>query len=1070
MSNRIMKKMIPVFIIIVIITNAIFPTYAAEETTETRTGEAESKETELEDSELSEEASEEFVLEASESMETDTEELELSEEASDRYSEIEEPEAVTTDIKESEEPEPEIETEENSEREELEETVTERETETEPETETVEDLQSVLDSLQEELERRVQENGYAVSGYIDAGFEADELSVNERQIVPYNLMNAGTHLPTAYSAVENGQVSSVKDQGSWGTCWAFSAISSAESSYKKLNGSEANLSESHLVNFFYDNSLNGPDGGLEGDGMIPLTTYKTMQGGNNAFTTFAMARWTGIADEALDNSLVYPVEESKNTKELNILSEYAYADALHMQNAYWINKNNQDEIKKSIMEYGSVSIYYKYNDYNDSAYVDVMLEEYGLEKYTGPAVYYYTSMPGDEGHAVSIVGWDDNFDRNQFAYTFINQQEILSFQKEPKLPQNNGAWLVKNSWGEDYGDDGYFWMSYEDASISETMFVFDFENADNYDHIYQYDGSAGVHYEGSDKGITAAAVYTVPAGGENDSQTIEAVGVGVASANTDYTVKLYTDLADRTVPDSGRLRRIAKGSTSFQGYYTIKLNRTLSLKSGETYAVVVSLQNGSVGGEAQSAIFIDQSYVNANAVRFEAAVNRGETFRKTGDSWSDAFDREDKGTYRIKAYSTDGDNGGNGEDDEDLPNPDEITWQTVKLSKLKISLDASSKTASYNGEAHKPTVSIEGLTEGEDFSVSYKNVVNAGTATVTVTGLANTKTGIQYEGTKTFRFTIKKAKIADTLLNYTDTYQYTGKPVTLDDLEVALKLNNGRYILKAGRDYTVSYANNIKAGINIATATIKATNINFSGSQKCKFTINPLSLEDIPNSAVTMLEYSPNGAKLKKIAFGDFVLNEGTDYKAKYTYSDKKKKAIGTTVDITVTGKNACSGTTKTFQNIVIQKADFSSCIVTPAELVFDVSKTKRTVKVKNYAGVTLKENRDYKLEWSKDERIGEEQTLIVVPLNRESYFGEKTVTYRVASNISKVNGITISDQKYNGVDPVEITAEDIIGLEEGDFAVISYKNNMKAGKATVVIEGKGKYYGKKTLRFQILD
>ncbi len=1087
MCHKTMLKLMSILMTCVIELNAFIPVYAAEKHVEIATEEMTSEEEQIEEAET--EFTEQKEIGQTE-IETETEfedtgiteiivsEMQESEtENKIGISEENELENKTEEIG----TETEIETEINGESE-FESTTNE---ESEIKTETDKSDQSLLDSLQKELEQRAQENGYVVSGYMDAGFEADRVSVSKRQASPYNLINADSKLPSVYSAVEKGQVSAIRDQGAWGTCWAFAAISSAESAYKRLNSREANLSESHLVNFFYHDSLNGLDGGLEGDGMIPLTSEKTMQGGNNAFTTFAMARWTGIADEALDSSLVYPVEESENTKELNISSEYAYADAVHMQNAYWINKSNHNEIKKAVMEHGSVGTYYLYSNYNDSAYVDVMLEKYGLEKYSGPAVYYYAPMPKEEGHAVSIVGWDDNFDRNNFAYTFFNQQEILAFHKEAALPENNGAWLIKNSWGEDYGDAGYFWLSYEDASLSETMYVFDFENADNYDHIFQYDGSAGVHYESSEEGITAAAVYTVPAGREGAIQTIEAIGVGIASVNTDYNIKIYTDLEDKTKPDSGILRRIVKGSTVFQGYYTIKLERTLSLKAGETFAVVVSLDNGNIGEENKSAIFIDQTYINANALKFKAAVHEGETFRKTGEYWADAFDRAEyqqdqnidgdvvyKGTYRIKAYSVDGDNGGNGEDDKEESGGADIEdiRQTIKLSKLKISLDSSSKTAVYNGEAHKPAVTIAGLTEGEDFNVSYKNVVNAGRATVIVTGLANTKTGIKYEGTKTLNFTIKKAKLADTSVYYTDTYYYKGKPITLDDLNVMLISENSNYVLKRDRDYTVSYKNNIKAGTNIATATIKATNINFSGTRKCSFTIHPFSLEDIPDTAVTSLEYSPNGAKLKYVIWGDIVLKEGIDYKAKYMYSDKKRKSIGSAVDIVITGKNACSGTMKTFKNVKIERADFSNCVITPAELVFDAAKTKRSIKVKNYAGVTLKENRDYRLEWSREEHIGQEQVLTIIPLNLEYYFGIKTVNYRTANNINKIKEITILDQVYNGVDPVEITAKDVIGLESGDFEVLSYKNNMKAGNATVVLQGMGKYYGKKTLRFRILE
>ena len=153
----------------------------------------------------------------------------------------------------------------------------------------------------------------------------------------------------------------------------------------------------------------------------------------------------GVDLAGMDSSLVYPLEESYRTKELKIDDQYAYQDVLHMQNAYWLNKNDLDSVKQAVMDKGAVSIYYKYSKNNDSRYVDTILEKYGQDKYSGPAVYYYQPMNDEEGHGVAIVGWDDNFDRNNFAYTFMNQQDILAFGGKPHLPKENGAWLVKNS-------------------------------------------------------------------------------------------------------------------------------------------------------------------------------------------------------------------------------------------------------------------------------------------------------------------------------------------------------------------------------------------------------------------------------------------------------------------------------------------------------------------------------------------------------------------------------------------------------------------------------------------------
>lgn len=75
------------------------------------------------------------------------------------------------------------------------------------------------------------------------------------------------------------------------------------------------------------------------------------------------------------------------------------------------------------------------------------------------------------GHAVMIVGWDDDYSKDNFATT--------------TKPSNNGAWLIRNSWG-DYFD--YFWMSYETYSLVDTVWVFDMSAEDGLDNNYQLDG------------------------------------------------------------------------------------------------------------------------------------------------------------------------------------------------------------------------------------------------------------------------------------------------------------------------------------------------------------------------------------------------------------------------------------------------------------------------------------------------------------------------------------------------------------------------------------------------------
>lgn len=94
---------------------------------------------------------------------------------------------------------------------------------------------------------------------------------------------------------------------------------------------------------------------------------------------------------------------------------------------------------------------------------------YGDDSYN----YYDTNRAGS-GHAIMIVGWDDNFSKDNFKYG--------------NKPAHDGAWLVRNSWG-DYKD--YFWMSYDTVSLLDTAWAFDFTGTDNYDNNYQLDGGIG---------------------------------------------------------------------------------------------------------------------------------------------------------------------------------------------------------------------------------------------------------------------------------------------------------------------------------------------------------------------------------------------------------------------------------------------------------------------------------------------------------------------------------------------------------------------------------------------------
>ncbi len=918
-------------------------------------------ESETEETDLNETASEN-ESELSESPVTESESTEsiTEEQVSETQEEIASTETVSENVTESE-------TESESESES--ETITELEAELETETNLIEEETNIEKpviteaELREELKRKMASDGFITSGYLDSGMEAE----------PLGYVKSYDSVPSQYTALDHEQDTAVKNQGSWGSCWSFAAVAPAESQYRVLTGAEADMSESHLINFFYHDDLTGPDGGLEGDAVIPLATTKVNNGGNNMFTTFALARWTGIADEKTHTSLTYPSpEQTSQTKELKISQEYAHTDLVHLQNAYWIHKSDMNAIKRAIMEKGAVATYYKHDEFHSSNYVD-------KTEYSGPTVYYNTINDG-ENHAIAVVGWDDDFDRNLFQYTAGNN---LVTQKD--IPQNNGAWLIKNSWGRDYGDDGYFWMSYEEASLSDTMLVFDFEKADNYDHIYQYDGSAGVRYQSADT-ITAAAVYKA-----TGNQILKAVGVGVASVGTDYTIEIYTNLTDLNNPQSGELSSRTSGTTTFQGYHTMKLDKWVPISEGETFSVVVSLDGGKINDEQGAALFADQSYDNGKSVRFVAKANPGETFIKNGSHWTDAAGDEvqTKVTYRIKAYTSDG--------EFDIPQ------ENIPLTPALLKeIDAQE----FNGSHNEPSVELrymgEALVQGIDFEVAYSNndkaadKDSAAAPKAVITGIG------KYVGTIEQTFTILPKELTEEMA-VPATIPYNG---TIQD-DFAIQNNGIR--LEKGTDYTIVFD---KEPRNAGTYTASITGINnYAGALNVPLTITKTVItEEMVAAAdgtgiIPPQEYTGTAVKPAIQVLVDGVALPAGSYSVTY----KNNTNAGEDASVTITGKGQCQGkVTKTFA--ITPKPIDSVGTAAVAKAVYSGKALTPAVTVK-WGSKTLKKGKDFTLSYENNTHAADmaaENAPCVTVTGIGNYSGTMTQPFTIQPKEIAESSITV--------------------------------------------------------------
>ena len=414
----------------------------------------------------------------------------------------------------------------------------------------------------------------------------------------------------------------IRDQNPYGTCWAFSTMGLAE--FDLINDGtfdkDIDLSELQLA-YFTNNSVVDPLGGTQGD----YTRYYDNiasenflnRGGNYEFAMRRLSQWSGAASES-----DVPYTDADAVLKNGLDASYAYnSDVAHLENVYRINiKSQPDDVKQQIMEHGAVGVLYTHY--------------YSGENHINNSYFDSASTVGaGGGHAVMIVGWDDNYSKDNFSGS--------------TKPQNNGAWLVRNSWGSDYL--GYFWMSYETNSLTDTAWAFDFAPADDYDNNYQYDGAlqtaTDVYYN------QVANVYTVAEKQGVASETLKAVSLSfMKTANVNYTIEVYTNLTDTSNPESGIKSAVVEGQTAYAGYYTIPLENEVILQPGSSYAIVLKTDQKVIECEYSYSEAINPS--DTSTTTFESIAS--DNFNKDKVSFYYGYGRysPSSNNYRIKAFTT----------------------------------------------------------------------------------------------------------------------------------------------------------------------------------------------------------------------------------------------------------------------------------------------------------------------------------------------------------------------------------------------------------------------------------
>ena len=420
-----------------------------------------------------------------------------------------------------------------------------------------------------------------------------------------------------YDPRQTGMVTAIEDQGQYNTCWAFSTIAAIEGNILKkgYEDSSLNLSENHLAYFFY-NRQTDKLGNTAGDSNFNLGSTWAQNGGTLQGTALALTTWSGVVKETTSE------DNSEGAYEAKALSaDQCYRSDYRVKNVYFYNYN-VDTIKQAITDYGAVA---------SGIYMDI--QYWNLKN----GAYYCPLEDGN--HAIAIVGWDDTYSRDNF--------------KSSVKPSKDGAWLVKNSYGTTYqgsplGDNGYMWVSYEDASLTEIV-AFDVERAtESYDNNYQYDGTGNPMYCITlPSGTTYANVFKVKAA-SGYNEVLKAVSVDVMATDVSYNVQIYTGLTSASKPTSGKAVSKQSGQLVNAGYNRITLNTPVTLAAGEYYSVVITLYGKN---NAVPYLASDVSYMTS-WIAFTSNVGKNQSFVKYDGKWQDLGTlSKNPANLRIKAYT-----------------------------------------------------------------------------------------------------------------------------------------------------------------------------------------------------------------------------------------------------------------------------------------------------------------------------------------------------------------------------------------------------------------------------------
>ena len=668
-------------------------------------------------------------------------------------------------------------------------------------------------------------------------------------------------------------VTPVKFQNPFGTCWGFAAIAAAESSIlgsgiaadDGYDESNLDLSEKHLV-YFVSQAINDQANPQYGEGTHAeenTTLVDLLNGGGVPYMASSLfASGMGPNLESRDPILEYRgkngwiQKRTAGSKVINycyddeddwsIPEEWRFKQSYVLKESYSLpSPAKVDEETKA----------YEYNEAGTNAIKEMLMEKRAVQigfcadtsspsQERGDGVYisknwaHYTyDADREANHAVTIIGWDDNYDKSNFV--------------EGHEPPENGAWLVKNSWGsgerefpnkgagwgieKDGVHTGYFWLSYYDKTLSlPEALAFERSNVENTYYIDEHDFMPVNEMTAFTlpKEVRMANVFKA-----EECETLDKVSCETTYPGTRVVNEVYLLQAGFTDPTDGILVDKTEATFEYGGFHTMELKTPDIIQKGQSYAVVQTqtTPQGDYAFNAPLAYGKEMSKQMDMNVWTEGVINSRESYVYMDGKWNDYSEDKIKETifsptfvlfaldnFPIKGYCTPRDN---------------LSLRVrgnTKMDVGKENIFSIYYTGSGETEFDAPAVKWELAGEGSDSFTITPDPEHSDRVTVSAGDYGSALLTVTAEGigTTVVRLTTNKRQLGS--ISTEGAFVYSGKaikpkPVVEDEQGEVVPADS----------YTISYRNNKKCGQAEVLVKCKADDPKYEGDISGSFVIQP---------------------------------------------------------------------------------------------------------------------------------------------------------------------------------------------------------------------------------------